>query len=71
MSKKTILIAVLFIAMASWIAYTEGTKFYQAQKTKWITTGALQMREAVFEAVSKGEVQIRNGKGDQQIIIKK
>lgn len=72
MSKKTILIAVVFITMASWILYTEGAKFYQAQKNKWITAGAISMRSAVFEAVSKGEVRLADGEGKREItIIKK
>jgi hypothetical protein len=59
-------------AMASYIAYGEAVKLYQAQKTKWITAGAMSMRQAVFEAVSKGEVQLSDGEGKQTItIIKK
>ena len=72
MSKKTIIIAIIIATMASYIAYGEAVKLYQAQKTQWITARAMSMRQAVFEAVSKGEVQISDGEGKQTItIIKK
>jgi hypothetical protein len=72
MNKKTILTTILIIVLAGYIAYTEGAKFYQSQKTLWLNTGALQMREAIFQAVDKGEVQLSDAKGEKTItIIKK
>jgi hypothetical protein len=69
MTKKTIIIAIVMLSMAGYIAYSEGMKAYQAEKSKWITAGALQMREVIFNEASKGETRLSNAKGDKTIII--
>jgi hypothetical protein len=66
---KTAVLSLAFAIMAGWIAYTEGVKLYQAERNKAIQSGALQMREAIFSAVSQSEAKISNARGDKTITI--
>lgn len=71
MNKKTIAIVLIIAISLASNAYFFGTQFYNKKKTEWLNYGALQMREAVFNTVQKGETQIANASGDIITIIKK
>lgn len=66
-----IVLSVLLVLLGGYVAYTEVSKYVQEQKTYLINSGALQMREYIFQAVSKGEVQIADVTGKNVITITK
>lgn len=71
--KKTyiaiIVLSVLLVLLGGYVTYTEGSKYVKEQEGYLINRGALQMRQAIFEAVQKGEVQLADAEGKNVITI--
>lgn len=72
MNKKTIIKTVLGLAVIvslSANAFFFGRQWFYTQQQKALNSGALQMRELIFNSVSKGDIQLSDAKGEKTITI--